>query len=98
MCKVMVNKSFSLSVLRYFGKLKKIFQKGSNKFFSTWHQDFQCNGECWCRLEVDAEDGLVTVKVTTIKLVFLGNYWSPQQTFSSPTFFKTNLKEIFKVN
>ena len=63
----------------YFGKLKKIFQKGSNKVFSTWHQDFQCNGECWCRLEVDAEDGLVTLKVITIKLVFLGNYWSPQQ-------------------
>ena len=28
---------------------------------------------------MDAEDGLVTVKVTTIKLVFLGNCWSPQQ-------------------
>ena len=28
---------------------------------------------------MDAEDGLMTVKVTTIKLAFLGNCWSPQQ-------------------
>ena len=28
---------------------------------------------CWCWLEVDAEDSLLTVKVTTFKLVFLGN-------------------------
>ena len=28
---------------------------------------------------MDAEDGLVTVKVTKIKLVFLGNCWSSQQ-------------------
>ena len=28
---------------------------------------------------LDAEDSLVTVKVTTFKLVFLGNCWLPQQ-------------------
>ena len=57
----------------------KYAKKESNKIFSTWHQDFPCKGKCWCWLEVDAEDSLVTLKVTTFKLMFLGNCWSPQQ-------------------
>ena len=54
-------------------------KRNKSKFFSTWRQDFLCKDKCWCWLEVDAKDSLVTVKVTTFKLMFLGNCWLPQQ-------------------
>ena len=54
----------------------------------------------------DPEDGLLTVKATTFK--FLGNFWSPQKEAIVCSWyrlnaifyniFKTNLREIFKVN